>query len=179
MYAYLVGFYPTRKITRGDLLELLWTICIHGSGGGWDWDRQQLLAVPSGKRHFSFLLYSMGNMWLFLLSLASWKVVHLREDKKVFLPLPTWLFNNLQSCRVWCKIYFKHISFTYRAGQFVWNHRQRVLVWRWAAKRAMIFENVEICAGDDVANALVCNYNPYFMSLYEWCALRVNLVQIW
>jgi hypothetical protein len=29
----------------------------------------------------------------------------------------------------------------------------------------MIFENVEICAVDDVANALVCNYNPYFMIL--------------
>ena len=28
----------------------------------------------------------------------------------------------------------------------------------------MIFENVEICAEDDVANAaVVCNYNPYFI----------------
>jgi hypothetical protein len=29
----------------------------------------------------------------------------------------------------------------------------------------MIFESVEICAGDDVANAIVCNYNPYFMDV--------------
>jgi hypothetical protein len=32
----------------------------------------------------------------------------------------------------------------------------------------MIFENVEICVGDDVANAVLCNYNPYFMGC-GWC----------
>lgn len=34
----------------------------------------------------------------------------------------------------------------------------------------MIFESAEICAGDDAANAVLCNYNPYFM-VVEFCAL--------
>lgn len=182
LFSWLFSNKETRKPTRGDLLELLWTICIHSSGGGWDWDGQQLLAVPSGKRHFSLLLYSMGNMWHFFCS--HWH--HEQRGSFGTGQKKRFSFPCRHDCSITCnhaechaEIYFKHISFTYRAGQFVWNHRQRVLVWRWAAKRAMIFENVEICAGDDVANALVCNYNPYFMSLYEWCALSMNLVQIW
>lgn len=108
LFSWLFSNKETRKPTRGDLLELLWTICIHSSGGGWDWDRQQLLAVPSGKRHFSLLLYSMGNMWHFFAPIGIMnREVHLvRDKKKVFLPLPTWLFNNLQSCRVSCRNIF-------------------------------------------------------------------------
>lgn len=51
-------------------------------------------------------------------------------------------------------------------------------VWRWTVKRALIFENVEICAEDDVANAaVVCNYNPYFIiwSVYTHTHTNKNL----
>lgn len=39
----------------------------------------------------------------------------------------------------------------------------------------MIFENVEICAEDDVANAaVVCNYNPYFIIGNVYTHTRIN-----
>lgn len=53
--------------------------------------------------------------------------------------------------------------FAYLMDLFVESRQQQVSEWRWAVKRAMIFESVEICAGVDVANEVLCNYNPYFM----------------
>lgn len=53
--------------------------------------------------------------------------------------------------------------FAYLMDLFVESHQQQVSELRWAVKRAMIFGNVEICAVDDAANAVLCNYNPYFM----------------
>lgn len=56
-----------------------------------------------------------------------------------------------------------HSIFAYLMDLSGWNHQQPMSVGQWTAVRALIFENVEICAEDDAANAaVVCNYNPYF-----------------
>lgn len=66
--------------------------------------------------------------------------------------------------------------FAYLMDLFGESHQQRVLVWRWAVKRALLFESAAICAGDDVANAIGCNYNPYFMvSLCGAVKLRMKI----
>lgn len=57
------------------------------------------------------------------------------------------------------------ISLAYLMDLFVESHQQQVSVWQWTAERAMIFESVEICAVDDAASAVLCNYNPYFMAV--------------
>lgn len=51
----------------------------------------------------------------------------------------------------------------YLMDLFVESHRQPVSGWRWTAKPTLIFGNAAICAGDDVASAAQCNYNPYLM----------------
>lgn len=67
------------------------------------------------------------------------------------------------------------LLFAYLMDLFAGNHRQLVLVWRWAAAKAMIFESAEICAEVDVADAVQCNYNPYFMVVV--CALELMLIK--
>lgn len=51
----------------------------------------------------------------------------------------------------------------YLMDLFVESHRQPESGWRWTAEPMLIFENEAICAGDDVASAAQCNYNPYLM----------------
>lgn len=53
--------------------------------------------------------------------------------------------------------------FAYLMDLFGESHQQLVSVWQWTITQAMIFESVATCAGDDVANAVHGNYNPYFM----------------